>query len=185
MGTDATPSRTSRPFLVLGIATLLVLLDQVSKEAVRLHLRDAIIAVVPGFFNLRSVQNTGAAWGIFSGFTHWLVVLSGAVLTILVCFRRQIIEDTPLRRPILGLMIGGIVGNMIDRVRLGHVVDFLDFHWGPHHFPAFNVADSAICVGVGLYILSGLLIRRRGAETAPGGPPLAPAGGDAVRERRD
>jgi signal peptidase II len=169
MGTDAMPSRMSRPFLVLGIVVSIVLLDQASKELTRLHLRDAVIPVVPGFFNLRSVQNTGAAWGILSGFTNWLVVLSAVVLTILVCFRRQIIEDTPLRRPILGLMVGGIVGNMLDRVRLGHVVDFLDFHWGPHHFPAFNVADSAICIGVGLYILSSFLTRRGAGAKAPSG----------------
>jgi signal peptidase II len=68
-------------------------------------------------------------------------------------------------------MLGGIAGNLVDRVRLGFVVDFLDFHWNGHHFPAFNVADSAICVGVALYLLTTV----RTAKAAPAGPePAAP-----------
>jgi signal peptidase II len=68
-----------------------------------------------------------------------------------------------------GLMLGGIVGNLVDRLRLGYVVDFLDFYWGRHHFPAFNVADSAICTGVGLYILSQFLFARRRTQEGAGG----------------
>jgi signal peptidase II len=79
------------------------------------------------------------------------------MLVVIVCFRRSFLNDVPGHRLALGLMVGGIVGNLIDRLRLQYVVDFLDFHWGVHHFPAFNVADSSICIGVGLYILSMLL----------------------------
>ena len=67
-------------------------------------------------------------------------------------------------------MIGGIVGNLLDRLRLGYVVDFLDFHWGVHHFPAFNVADSCICIGVGIYMLTTLLAARPTAAGGAGKP---------------
>jgi signal peptidase II len=71
----------------------------------------------------------------------------------LVGFRRGFLPPGWLGRMILGLLAGGIVGNLIDRVRLGYVVDYLDFHWHGHHFPAFNVADASICIGVGLYMV--------------------------------
>jgi signal peptidase II len=111
------------------------------------------IVVVPGLFNISHVRNTGAAWGMMQGFNVGLVVLSVVMLVVLIGFRRHFISDTRLYRVIVGLMIGGILGNLMDRLRLGFVVDFLDFYWQTHHFPSFNVADSAICTGVGLYLL--------------------------------
>ena len=79
---------------------------------------------------------------------------TGIMLAVLVTFRRSFLTDTLTHRIASGLMIAGIMGNLGDRLRLGYVVDFLDFHLGDSHFPSFNVADSAICIGVGLYILS-------------------------------
>ena len=173
-----------RLMLVLFLIAGLVILDQASKAAVRgRFLLGEGIALVPGLFDLHYVQNTGAAWGLFAGFSHWLVVVSIVMLVVLVVFRRSIMTDALIHRCASALMIGGIVGNLIDRVRLGYVVDFLDFYWlergGSHHFPAFNVADSAICVGVGLYILTQFWPRSAVTEEpaacpAPvGDPPLS------------
>jgi signal peptidase II len=149
--------------LPLCIACSIVLLDQLTKLLI---LRDFFlhesVSVVPGFFDLRYIQNTGAAWGMFAGGHLWLALLSLVMLGVIVVFRRSFLSDARIDRICLGVIIGGIVGNLIDRVRLQYVVDFLDFYWRAHHFPAFNVADSAICIGVGLYILSQIMTVRRG-----------------------
>ncbi len=148
--------------LPLCIAFVIVLSDQFTKFLVRgefaLHESSAVI---PGFFDLRYIQNTGAAWGMFAGGHLWLALLSVVMLGVIIVFRRSFLTDSLLDRICLGLIIGGIVGNLIDRVRLQYVVDFLDFYWRTHHFPAFNIADSAICVGVGLYIISQVLAARQ------------------------
>lgn len=155
--------------LLLGIG--ITLLDQATKCMVtqRFYLYESV-PVVPGLFDLRYIQNTGAAWGMFAGGHGWLATLSVAVLVALVVFQRAFFSDGLADRIAFGLIIGGIVGNFIDRVRLNYVVDFLDFHWRGHHFPAFNVADAAICCGVALYMLSQFLMaRRQRAETADAG----------------
>jgi len=141
------------PVILLSLG--IILLDQVSKHWITLKFSPGeTLPVIPGFFDIAYVRNTGAAWGMLGGFTGMLVVISLAVLVILIVFRRSFLSDSLIHRLALGLMVGGIVGNLLDRVRFQYVVDFLDFHWQIHHFPAFNVADSAICVGVGLYVLS-------------------------------
>ncbi len=145
-------------WLGLGIA----LLDQITKFLIQRNF--ALYeswALVPGFFNLRYIQNTGAAWGLFAGQHLWLALLSVLVLVLLVVFRRSFFRVHLTDQLAFGLMIGGITGNFIDRVRLNYVVDFLDFHWRGYHFPAFNVADAAICVGVGFYMLSQVLQTRQ------------------------
>jgi len=140
---------------VLLLSLVIVVLDQVTKVLVtcRFEVSESL-PVIPGIFDLVYVRNPGAAWGMLGGFHALLIGLSLVVLVVLVVFRRSFMADCAIHRAALGLMIGGIVGNLLDRIRLQYVVDFLDFHWNVHHFPAFNVADSAICVGVGLYILS-------------------------------
>lgn len=144
--------------LAFWLSLAIVILDQVTKSWIvsRFTLGESL-PFIPGYFSLVYVRNTGAAWGLFGDFTGFLIVLSVAVLVVLIVFRRVLMGDGLIHRVALGLMIGGIVGNLFDRVRLGYVVDFLDFYWKNHHFPAFNVADSAICVGVGLLMLSSLL----------------------------
>jgi len=150
--------------VVLCISFSVAVLDQFTKFLVRRGVGlSGEIVVVPGLLSLRYVENTGAAWGMLAGLNGWLVLLSGAILIFLVCFRRYVMDESVLHRVARGLMIAGIVGNLLDRLRLGYVVDFLDFHLRGHHFPAFNVADSAICTGVGLYILSQVLPGRRRA----------------------
>jgi signal peptidase II len=143
---------------VLLLTIVIVVLDQITKYLVTLkfHLGDSM-ALIPGFFSLTYVRNFGAAWGMLGGWNGVLVALSAVVLVLLIVFRRSFLTDSLIHRLSLGLMLGGITGNLFDRIRLQYVVDFLDFYWKIHHFPAFNVADSAICVGVGLYMISSFL----------------------------
>ncbi|HNX53845.1 MAG TPA: signal peptidase II [Pontiellaceae bacterium] len=142
--------------LVLILGLIVVLLDQLTK----LWVRGSCIyggepqSVIPGFFNLVYVRNEGAAWGMFGGQMPVLIILSITVLVLLAVYHRKVLNPTLDHRIALGLMVGGICGNLIDRVRVGWVTDFLDFYLGSYHWPSFNVADSAICIAVGIYLLS-------------------------------
>ena len=144
----------------LLVALFIILLDQASKEWVRsaFSLHESV-PLIPGFFNLTYIRNTGAAWGMFSGQNLALALLALVMLVALVLFRRKLLPPGRLHRVALGLLCGGIVGNLFDRLRLDYVTDFLDFYVGQWHWPAFNIADAAICIGVGIYILGTLLDR--------------------------
>ena len=152
----------------LLVALCVVLLDQASKEWVRgaFSLHESV-PVIPGFFHLTYVRNTGAAWGMFSGQNVALSALALVMLAVLVVFRRKILPPGRVHRVALGLLCGGIAGNLFDRLRLDYVTDYLDFHIGTWHWPAFNIADSAICIGVGIYLLGTLLISPSPAPPAP------------------
>lgn len=141
--------------LVLAVGLVILVSDQVTKQMVRytFNLGESR-PVIDGFFDLTYVRNPGAAWGMFSDYNVGLIILSIVMLVLLIVFRRSFLSDTRLHQLALGLMIGGILGNLMDRIRLTSVTDFLDFYIGSHHWPAFNIADSAICVGVGIYIIS-------------------------------
>jgi signal peptidase II len=147
--------------LGLGTAGAVIILDQLSKWAILVLLEQAI-AVTP-FLNLVVVWNRGVSFGMFdsaSAHAPWLLSgLAGAVVVALVFWLRRV--DHPLPGIALGLIIGGALGNVLDRVRYGAVVDFLDVHALGYHWPAFNVADSAICVGAALLLVDGLLAPRR------------------------
>lgn len=140
--------------LILLLSISIVVLDQATKclivSAMPLH---GQAPVIPGFFHIVHVHNTGAAWGMLEGYNACLIGLSVIILAAMLVFRRAIMGNATANRIAAGLIVGGIVGNLFDRLRFGYVVDFLDFHLGGSHFPAFNVADSAICIGAGLYIL--------------------------------
>jgi signal peptidase II len=132
-----------------------VVLDQVTKALIihNMSLYETV-EVIPGLFNIVYWRNPGAAFGILKGGGMARVLLLAglsilAIVTIGILLRHA--EDT-LTRAALSLIAGGAVGNLIDRLRFGGVVDFLDFHLGRYHWPAFNVADSAIMVGVFLSI---------------------------------
>ena len=112
---------------------------------------------------------------MFSGQNIALSALALVMLAVLVVFRRKILPPGRVHRVALGLLCGGIAGNLFDRLRLDYVVDFLDFFVRTSHFPAFNVADSAICVGVGIYVLGTLLAKTPEAVPARGQSPEAPA----------
>lgn len=141
--------------LVLVLGILIAFADQFVKELVRFRfLPGESIVVIPGFFELTYVRNTGAAWGMFDGFNVALALFSLVVLVLLVVFRRHFSGPHPLQRFALGCMAGGILGNLFDRLRLGYVVDFLHFYRGNYHFPSFNIADAAICIGVFCYFIA-------------------------------
>jgi signal peptidase II len=148
--------------LGLAVALLLLGFDQLTKWAA-LHLLDLAarpITVTP-FFNLVMVWNRGVSFGMLGSLgTPWL--LSGlavaVVIGLLLWLRRS---EHAMLAVGLGLVIGGALGNVVDRLRYGAVVDFLDFHLAGWHWPAFNLADAGICVGAGLIVVDGLLAPRR------------------------
>lgn len=155
-----------------GFSLLIVAADQAAKWLAAAYLRPLrSVAVIPGFFSLSYVENPGAAWGMFAGRQPFLILFTLATLAWLVWKRDTVFGRSRLRPVIQPLLFGGIVGNLLDRLLFGRVVDFLDFHWGAAHFPAFNIADSAICIAVGLCILSAFQGQPRpAAEPAPQPP---------------
>jgi signal peptidase II len=156
-----------RLMLVRGLATAMavVVLDQLSKAGVREYFAGHPAGEhenVTPFFNIVLIHNRGMSFGLFNsdaGLNALLFSLvAAAIVTVLIYWLSRV--DSSLLAVAIGLIIGGAIGNVIDRVRLGAVVDFLDFHVGLWHWPAFNVADSAICIGVAVMLLDGLLLRR-------------------------
>lgn len=143
------------------ISTLVIAIDQITKQLVKwtLLLGDEKI-VLNGFFKFVHWENTGAAWSMFTGRNYVLAIIGVIALFVLFRSRRHFDAHKTIGQVALGLIFGGIIGNLIDRVFIGHVTDFLYFYVqrrgaGELGFPAFNVADSAICIGVGLiFILS-------------------------------
>ena len=156
----------------LAVAGLIVVLDQLTKVMIRreFELYDTT-AVIPNLFSLTRIHNTGAAFGLLDGVdlpfkTALLAVVSVAALAGLVMFAVSLPEIHRLARAGVALVVGGAAGNLIDRVWLGYVVDFVDVYWGVWHFWAFNVADSAISVGMALIILDQIGVgRHRVPET--------------------
>ncbi len=137
-----------------ALASAVFLLDQVTKIWIYLAVDFELdrIAVIPGFFYIVHWGNTGAAWGIFQGMSYWLALLAVVALAFIYKLRHQLGLRTTPGQISFGFLCGGIVGNLVDRIAHGYVIDFLDFRFGEFAWPAFNVADSAICIGVGLYI---------------------------------
>ncbi len=141
------------------ISAVIIVLDAVTKWLVsaNITLHDAI-TVVPNLFSIVHVRNTGAAFGIGANAESQVVPLllnSGAILVFLIVVAyalRTPITDRTLQTG-LHLILGGAIGNLVDRFRFGYVVDFLDVYVRDHHWPAFNVADSAICIGIALLFL--------------------------------
>jgi len=136
-------------------ALIIIVADQATKWAATGALRSAPgrkIAVIERFFYLTLVHNRGAAFGIFPRQGFLFIILSVATIAILLVCYRRFFASGAVARLTGGLILGGAAGNLIDRLRFDHVVDFLDFQFGSYHWPAFNIADSAICVGVALLI---------------------------------
>jgi signal peptidase II len=151
-----------KDLIPVGLAVLVVIVDQLTKLWIMnnfgLHAQQNII---PGFFNLVYVTNTGAAFGFLAGDKSWLrqvffVGVAIVALGVIVFAYGHLKRQGRLFVYALGLIAGGAVGNLIDRLRFGSVVDFLDFYLGSYHWPAFNAADSAITIGVALFLLGTL-----------------------------
>ena len=155
------------------IALAVIIIDQLTKFIIVEFLPDSSIekTIIPGFFKLVHWQNTGAAWSLFRGSNAVLTVVALVALVILIWYlsRHHFDARTVPEQIAFGLICGGIVGNLIDRIRIKSVTDFLYFYLGDWSFPAFNVADSAICTGVGLVVLLALKSERgpKAAESSP------------------
>lgn len=140
----------------------IVVADQVTKQVIRLHLAlyDYIV-VVDNFFNINHVLNPGGAFGLFANGSPWVrkfifLFLSSLVALFILWLYKKIARELVFLSVGLAMIFGGAIGNLIDRFRFGKVVDFLDFYYGTVHWPAFNIADSAICIGMGILIYHGV-----------------------------
>jgi len=151
-------------WILLIVFLVVIMLDQSTKwmiqQTLPLHQKEEII---PGFFNLIHVRNTGGAFGIFGGEkgpvgSVLFVVASLAAVGVLGILFLRVKEHEKALAFSLSLLLGGAIGNLIDRVSYGEVVDFLDFYVSSYHWPAFNIADTAISIGIGLMALE-LLIK--------------------------
>jgi signal peptidase II len=114
------------------------------------------LEVIRGFFYIIHVGNTGAAWSMFTGKSVLLASLAAGTLIAIFFWRHSLGLRERLAQVSFGLLCGGIVGNLVDRLMHGHVIDFIDLHFGSYIYPTFNVADSGICVGVILYLWQSL-----------------------------
>lgn len=150
-------------FLILfAVVANLVLADAITKELAAGYLKgSAAVSVIPNLFNLAYVENRGCAWGMFQGQVWPLAVFGLIALAFLIWKRKSIFGPGRLVAVAEPLLYAGIIGNVIDRLFRGYVVDMFDFHWGIHHFPCFNVADSLICIAVGLMLLASLCEGRK------------------------
>jgi signal peptidase II len=151
--------------ILICVSTVVLIIDQATKiyidRSMDLH---STITVVENFFNITYLRNKGAAFGVLANTSYrlpfFIMVSLVAIIVIMVVFAR-LRPDQRFTAFTLALILSGAFGNLIDRVRLGEVIDFLDAHWYDHHWPAFNIADSAICVGVFLLAIDMFIEERR------------------------
>jgi len=148
----------------LWLTLLVIVLDQLTKAAVERGLGLYQSFFVLPVFEITRLHNTGAAFSFLAeaaGWQRWLfTTLAIIVSAALVLWLRRIDSEARLLAGAVALILGGALGNVIDRLRLGYVIDFLNFHWGVHYFPAFNVADSSITIGAALLLLDAWLEAR-------------------------
>ncbi len=149
----------------LALAAVVVLVDQITKQAIARTMQLGDQHVVTPFFDIVRAHNTGAAFSFLSnasGWQRWFFIGLGAVAAMFIVWMLVRHGGQRLFALALSLILGGAVGNVVDRIWHGHVIDFVQVHWGRAYFPAFNVADAAITVGAGLLILDEILRVRRG-----------------------
>ena len=162
----------ARRTLEIWLPLAILALDQISKELVRrsLDLHESA-TIVPGFVDFIHVRNAGAAFGILNSAafpykTVFIVLIASAGLIGVAIYSAQLASHQLAARVGLALIIGGAAGNLVDRIVVGYVVDFVDVYWREYHFWAFNVADSAITIGVAIMILDMLGVRAHVSKTA-------------------
>jgi signal peptidase II len=161
-GTRKSALQTLAPWL--GLATAIVLVDQLTKLTIERLFDYGDVHPVTGFFNLVLTYNKGAAFSFLASASGWqkqFLTAIGIVASLFIIYLLARHGTQKLFSLALAMILGGAVGNVIDRLAHGHVIDFLDFHWRGWHWPAFNVADSAIVCGAALLILDELLRVRR------------------------
>ncbi len=162
--------RVERRRLEIWLPLVIVALDQLSKAAIRatLPLHESV-TIIPGLMDFTHVRNTGAAFGILNlaefPFKSAVIALVATVALVAVgMYAASLAHHQIVARVGLALIIGGAAGNLMDRITTGSVVDFVDVYWRTYHFWAFNVADSAITIGVAIMILDMLGVDRRHAD---------------------
>ncbi|MEA2625770.1 MAG: signal peptidase [Candidatus Binatota bacterium] len=163
--------RWGASFLATALAVLVA--DQLTKAAIvaTLPLHDSI-TILPGFFDIVHVRNPGAAFSVFAAAPEWFrgpffVIVTVAAVIVLVMVAARLEPHDRFLRVALGAILGGALGNLVDRLAYGEVVDFVDVHWRDLHWPAFNVADSSITLAVAAVIAHSLFFADR-ASKAPG-----------------
>jgi signal peptidase II len=159
----------SRYRLLLIVSLVVLVLDQATKLYIdRTFALYESVMVIENFFHISYVRNKGAAFGILADSAvrlPFFIAVSVIAAVGILWYLRHLRDDQRLLSFALSLVFSGAIGNLIDRVRLGEVIDFIDVHWYRHHWPAFNVADSAISVGVGLLLVDLWLEERRKAKS--------------------
>ncbi len=160
MGTPPTRSFPIRGLLFLGLAVVVVIVDQVTKRLAEDQLERSGVHSVPivdDVLRFTYVENRGAAFGLLQQQTAFFIVVGLIVIAVIAASYRYLPRSGLRLHLALGLQLGGAVGNLIDRVRQGYVVDFVDFGYHANWWPVFNVADSAIVIGVALLALNALV----------------------------
>ena len=140
----------------LDQATKLAIVSRVTFNPLHAHGLGHDLEIIRGFFYIIHVGNTGAAWSMFAGRSVLLACLAAGTLLAIYFWRHSLGLQARLSQISFGLLCGGIVGNLVDRLLHQHVIDFIDLHFGAYIYPTFNVADSGICVGVILYLWQSL-----------------------------
>jgi signal peptidase II len=152
----------------LALSAAVVGFDQWTKQFIERSMQLYEARYCLPVFNIVRAHNRGAAFSMFDGASGWqrwaFSALAAVVSAALIGWIARLDRRANLMAAALALILGGALGNVIDRLRLGYVVDFLQVHWHQHYFPAFNVADSAITVGAAYLLLDGLLAARRSAR---------------------
>lgn len=149
---------------------IILFLDQITKLYIvsNFELHKSIV-VIDGYFNITYIRNSGMAFGILSNLNgiitkiFFIAVSMIAIVAISILYR-ETPDENHLGRAAFSLILSGAIGNMIDRIIRGEVVDFLDFHWHEYHWPAFNVADSCITTGVGLLVIAMIVFKKHYAS---------------------
>ena len=165
MATRKALSSSGKLWPWLSIAVLAIVLDQLTKAAIVQYFRLGDSQTITPFFNLVRVHNSGAAFSFLagaSGWQRWFFVGLGAVAALFIVYLLRRHAGQRLFSCALALILGGALGNVIDRVMHGHVIDFIQVHAGGWYFPSFNVADSAITIGAACLIIDELRRVKRG-----------------------
>jgi len=155
----------SQILLWLGLAMIILIIDQFTKLWIVEQYNYGVSDRISGFFNLVHVHNYGAAFSFLNnegGWQRWgFSIFAVIVSLIIIVWIVRLSPDQKLEGYALAFILGGALGNLYDRVTLGYVIDFLDFHWSGWHFPAFNIADSSITLGAILIIIDGILRHKK------------------------
>ena len=156
-------------FRWLGLSGMVIVLDQISKFFIVQHFANQESLTVMSVFDLALIHNPGAAFSFLSdagGMQRWLFTTIAIIASVSITWLLRKHSTEILFALALSLILGGALGNLIDRISYGYVIDFLLFHWNQHYFPAFNLADSAITCGAGLLIWQSLMEKKHGSAVS-------------------